>query len=650
MNKKGKRIALGVFLIGALCAATPSTYTSKSPSAIQLYEQATVLYIKKDYVEAKKQLAQALKKDKKFVEAYLQLAKIQQELDDFEEAIQLLCKAQRYVARENYALQYEFAFLYYKSGAYNKAQEVLAQLPTTNVFPATLQYALEHLRENVFFSLEQLKTPLAFNPQLLPSPLNQFASQYFPVLSVDQATLLFTVRSGQSHSRGREDIYVSHKDAEGNWSTPAPLPEKINTEYNEGTCAISADGKMLVFTSCRRPGNYGSCDLYVTQRKEHQWTTPQNLGPRINSKGWESQPSLSADGRTLYFVSEREGNYGKKDIWKSTLQEDGTWADPVNLGKPINSEGREISPFMHPNGQTLFFASDRCPSLGGLDIYYSNWIDGQWTMPVNLGYPINRHKDQISLFITADGKKGYYADGNQKGASYYSSYLYAFDFPESLVRFPKSTLIKLQVADAKTGQAVDAEAEVYDLETGEKYARALVDKEDGTLVVVVNEGKRYGIFLKKKDHLFESIHVDYQQGGAPTISAPSKVLLKPNAVDQSQILENIFFAFDQCTLAPCSTIELDRLVEFLQTHANLRIEIEGHTDKIGTRKYNLQLSIQRAQAIYNYLIAAGIAAERLTYRGYGATLPISSQDMPEGRKLNRRVAFRISGTGKKEKH
>ncbi|HAN49914.1 MAG TPA: hypothetical protein DCQ08_02765 [Amoebophilaceae bacterium] len=642
MQVRMRIFALGIFVLGAFGTAEVHAYTSRSTKAIQLYEQAIIHHARQEYREATQYFKQALKKDKRFVEPYLQLAKIQQQIDDFAEAINLLRQAQHYLPKDKYySLHHEIALLYYRSGAYQKAQEVLTQLPDPSVLPAALQLQVEYLKRDVAFSLEQIKMPVVFKPRLLPAPLNQFSSQYFPVLTVDQKTLFFTARSSQTH--GKENIYISHKDGTDNWSPPQPLTGKINTEYNEGTCTIAADGKMLVFTACSRPGNHGICDLYAIYKKGDQWTTPRNLGPHINSKGWESQPSLSADGKTLYFVSDREGNYGKKDIWKSTLQNDGEWSKPVNLGPPINSKGREISPFIHPNGQTLFFASDRCPSLGGLDIYYSNWVNDQWTTPANLGYPINKHKDQASLFITADGQKGYYADGNQKGTDYYSSHLYEFDFPKDLIQCPKSDFIKLQVANAKTGQAMGVQVAVYDLEAGTEQACLPVTQEDGELMVVVNEGKEYGIFLNKEGYLFESIYIDYKNHDKPIISAPEKVLLKPIEVDQTQVLKNIFFDFDQYMLEPRSSTELNRLVEFLQEHPALRIEIEGHTDQIGTADYNYELSTKGAQAIYDYLIASGIDAQKLTYQGYGKSRPIASQDSSSSRQLNRRVAFKIIG-------
>lgn len=633
-------LCIAIHLAGA---PSEATYTSQSAPAIELYKQASAHCVKKDYDAAIASLRQAIRKDKKFVEAYLKWAAIQQQLGDFEGVIKLLNRAQRHwpPSNQNNVLRYELALRYYRAGAYPQAQAVLAQLPAPNALAAPLRTQLECLHKNVAFALEQTQTPVPFHPKLLAAPLNQLTSQYFPVLTVDQQTLFFTARSDQA--QGKENIYVSHRDDAGHWTEPQPFAGRIGTTHNEGSCTVSADGKKMVFTACSCSDNCGICDLYITYRQGDTWTKPINMGPRINSHGWESQPSLSADGKTLYFVSERAGNYGKKDIWQSTQQENGEWADPVNLGPIINSTGREISPFMHPNGQTLFFASDRCPSMGGFDIYYSNWIDGAWTPPVNLGYPINGHKDQTALFITADGKKGYYADGSQKGSSYHSSHLYEFDFPPHLLQFPKSDWVRIKVADDSTGVATAAQVEVYDLTTATQQSSVQVDPEDGEAVIVVNEGKDYGLFVKKEGYLFESIHVDYKNHTPPTVAASAPIQLKPIALDQVQVLKNIFFGFDQYTLEARSTTELDYLVAFLQEHPNLCIAIEGHTDHIGDTAYNNQLSIKRAQAIYNYLLAAGVEITRLTYQGYGATRPIAPQDTAEGRQRNRRVAFSVVG-------
>ncbi|OJW69816.1 MAG: hypothetical protein BGO68_05400 [Candidatus Amoebophilus sp. 36-38] len=621
-------------------------YTSSSSKAIQLYEKALGAHLQKNYEDAIELLSESIKNDKKFVEAYIRLATIYKEIDEFGTAEQLLDKAISYlpVSKDTY-LHYEIAHLYYRSGAYIKAKAAFEAIPQDKITSKLLLSKIQTLGQNLELALEKLQHPLVFNPRRLPPPLNQFASQYFPVLTVDQQTILFTALIGET-GHYKENIYISHKDSLGNWITPTSISDQINEPMsNEGTCTISSDKKTLVFTSCSRKGNYGICDLYISYRKGNEWSKPENLGPNINSEGWQSQPSLSADGKTLYFVSERKGNYGKNDIWKSSLQPDGKWSKAVNLGPIINSKHREVSPFIHPNGQTLFFASDRTPSLGGFDIYYSNLVNGHWTEPINLGYPINNHKDQASIFITADGKKGYYADGKRKGFNYHRSYLYEFDMPANLIAMPKSDVIKLQVVDAKTERPITAQIEVYDMGLDSCQQRLEIDGFDGETTIVVNEGKEYLIYITKDGHLFESKYINYKEQEKPTITPAGKILLQPIELAQSKILENVYFDYNNYNLLKKSHIELNRLVAFLQANPGISIELEGHTDYVGSDKYNEQLSIKRAKTVYEYLIQAGIARNRLIYKGYGKTQPIAPNDSPENQQLNRRVAFKIVGIG-----
>jgi outer membrane protein OmpA-like peptidoglycan-associated protein len=652
MNKKyiQKHIASSAWILIFICCLCLSfskktndkKYTSNSSSAIQLYEQALGVYSQRNYENAIELLQQSIKKDKSFVEAYLQLATIYKELDEFETTEQILDKAKNYLPISKAPqLHYEIAHLYYRCGAYLKAQAAFETIPLHEMNSPSLLSQLQTLRQNLDLALDKLQHPLVFNPRRLPPPLNQFASQYFPVLTVDQNSILFTALVGQP-GHYKENIYISHKDHLGNWSTPSSISDQINQPTsNEGTCTISADKKILVFTSCSRKGNYGICDLYISYKKGKDWSKPQNLGTHINSKGWQSQPSLSADGKTLYFVSERKGNYGKNDIWKSTLQADGTWSEATNLGPVINSKARNISPFIHPNGQTLFFASDRTPSMGGFDIYYANFINDHWTEPINLGYPINNHKDQASIFITADGKKGYYADGKRKDFNYQSSYLYECDMPADLVAMPKSDFIRLSVLDAKSKQPIAAQIEVYDMATDSCQQRIEVDDYDGETIIVVNQGRDYLVHIIKNGHLFETKYIDYKNQEKPTVTPEGKVFLQPIELAQSKILENVYFKYNDYTLEKKSYIELNRLVAFLKANPGISIELEGHTDHVGSDKYNQQLSIKRAQTVYAYLVKAGIDSNRLSYKGYGKTQPMAPNNSPENQQLNRRVAFKI---------
>lgn len=634
--------------LGAFCVCLPlhlssvaaRQYTSACRQAVVLYERALSSTGQDSPSQQTIYLKRALRHDPGFIEAVLQLASLAQKSGRFTEAIQILDKGLAHINQPlSVDLCCDVAACYYACGAYSASRGILDRVSEHHAdFSATQRMRFEQLLNNLEFAAEYTRNPVCFQPKLLPYPLNQFASQYFPVLTADQKTLYFTAR--RRGKQASEGIYVSHQDAQGGWSPPLPFRGVRHPERNEGTCTVSADGKTSVFTVCACAENRGVCDLYITRFVEGAWSTPQNMGPQVNSSAWDSQPSLSPDGRTLYFVSERQGNYGQKDIWQTTMQPDGRWSRPTNLGPRINSSGREVSPFMHPNGQTLFFASDRLPSLGGLSIYYSQWLEGQWSEPICLPYPINRHTDQAAFFLTADGKTAYYADGKQQNTRCYDSHLYTFDFPPALLSFPAARWVQLHITDTHTQQPTSALVEVYDLDTHQLHFRTLSDPSQAHCGIVVNDGKRYGVFIRKDDRIFESMHIDCTSPS--TVVSPS-VNIRLERVQKGAVrtLTNVFFDFDCWRIKPESTTELDQLVSFLTEHPQICIEVAGHTDSVGDPSYNQTLSQKRADSVKDHLIRAGIEKHRIQAQGYGLHCPATLDNTPEGHSLNRRVAFKV---------
>jgi WD40-like Beta Propeller Repeat. len=244
--------------------------------------------------------------------------------------------------------------------------------------------------------------------------------------------MIFTARKGNDR-KSDEDMYISRKE-HSEWTKPENIKE-LNTEFNEGTCTISADGKVLIFTVCEGSEKrkvYGSCDLFVSYNVGGRWQEPQNMGPNVNSRYWDTQPSLSADGRTLYFISERPGGLGGYDIWRSKRGDDGTWGRAENL-RAVNTRSNELAPFIHVNGTTLFFSSDGYQNYGGYDLFRTEFKNGKWQTPINLGYPINDYRNQMGLFITADGRTAYYSHEETKGNLILSSKIYSFEVPEECV-------------------------------------------------------------------------------------------------------------------------------------------------------------------------------------------------------------------------
>jgi outer membrane protein OmpA-like peptidoglycan-associated protein len=452
--------------------------------------------------------------------------------------------------------------------------------------------------------------------------------------------LIFTRRLGPGGADD-EDLVVSRKTATGRWGIPESISDNINSTSNEGTCSISADGRRLIFTSCIGRQGYGSCDLFESRKIGNEWTTPKNLGPNVNTSEWESQPSLSADGRTLYFVSDRRAGIGRRDIWVSTLNEKGVWTKARNVGKPINTVYDEISPFIHANSRVIYFASNGLTGFGGYDIFYSaKDTTNNWSNPVNMGRPINTNEDQFSLFITADGKKGYYSHEEARPQGYSVSYIYEIEIPEEQQVKAKTSYVRGIVRDKQSKIPLSAQIELIDLKTNETESLVESDSVTGQYLFVLTEGSEYALYVNKKNYLFQSLNFNYSEAknSKPIVL---NIDLEKALEGTTSVLENIFFDVDKYDLKPKSKTELQKILKFLQDNKTIRVEISGHTDNTGSAVYNKQLSQKRAQSVYDYLIQNGISGQQLVPKGYGSEQPIADNTSEEGKQKNRRIQFKI---------
>mgnify|MGYP005850669681 FL=1 len=644
-------LALWLLLLWSLPLQAQQKYSSTSKKAISLYEKGYEKLKNRDFEGGVEDMLKAVARDPLFVEAHFGLARNFQIYGSkyypdfaarmryhFEQVAKLAPQDKQY-AMAHYVLANE----YLKRGQYPQAQKAAQQYLATEPGNADYQARAKLVLESTVFALKGLQKPLDFRPEPLPEKINKKDFLvYFPVLTADQNTLIYTARHNSRQSR--ENMYISRRDSDGQWQEPTTLSERINTpSNNEGTCSISADGRMLVFTSCQSGKTFGSCDLFISRKIGDEWTEPVNLGPAINSPAWESQPSLSADGRTLYFVSDRNRGRGK-DIYVSYMDDQGQWQEALNLGESINSAGDEFSPFIHANGKTLFFSSNGRVGYGGLDIYYSDLADGQWTAPTNLGYPINNHFDQVSLFISSDGKKGYYSDEKLKenGIDYLSSALMYFDMPaEATVKY-KSNYVKGTVYDAKTKKKIKADIELFNINNNQREAAVQSDPVNGSYMIVLAEGAEYALEASKKGYTFKSAYFNYsiQQGDAlqPVLL---DIYLDPIEKGVKFTLNNIFFDTGEYRLKDKSKAELDKLIQFMLDNELVRGEISGHTDNIGDAQANVELSLKRAKSVYEYLQSNGIATNRLIFKGYGQSQPAAPNDSEENRQRNRRIEFKI---------
>jgi OOP family OmpA-OmpF porin len=633
-------VLLCLFVVEPALGQRPAGYSTTNKKAIKAYEASENFLVRRQWEQVINLLEDAVARDGDFLEARVRLATAYRALGNQQRAVVHL-EAAANPKKGNAAPEALFALgeLYWQLGRYQEAQDKLQAFLATNPRQKPLLAAANDMVKGTEFAIEQMKNPLPFDPKPLPKQINKYVLQYFPVLTVDGRTLIYTRREGLSPAYDEDIMAASLNDA-GEWGEPYSLSDAINTQTNEGTSTISADGRTIIFTSCQGRRSYGSCDLFISTRTGNTWSDPVNLGASINSREWESQPALSADGRTLYFVSTRPGGKGGMDIWVSQRTDDGKWTESQNLGAPINTRGDEISPFIHANGRTLYFSSNGHVGMGGYDLYMAEQQDNNWQEPRNLGYPINTNKDQVSLFVSADGTQGYYAHEEKQGERLVSSQLYTFQLPPEAQVKNRSSYVTGRVYDAQTKKPLGAGVQLFNLDNQRMEQQVGADLQTGMYYMVLTEGAPYALYVSHPGYLFKSLSFDFGQGNNPK-PVQLDVYLDPIKSGMITRLSNIFFDTDKHEIKPMSETELQRVVNFLDQNPDVRIEIAGHTDDVGNASYNQQLSEKRALAVHQWLIKAGVSADRLKAKGYGQSQPQLPNTSEENRRQNRRIEFRI---------
>lgn len=502
------------------------------------------------------------------------------------------------------------------------------------------------LRTNFTFAKEAVKNPVEFNPENMGENVNSDFPEYFPSLSVDGETMVMTRRiddvvsvgAGDVRKIDNEDFYISYFE-NGEWTLAQNMGAPINTKKNQGAQSISADGRFLFYTSCDDIENgYGSCDIYYSLKIGDIWSFPENAGTIINTADWESQPSITADGRELFFSSARPGSIGSYDIWMATIGDDGYWQDPVNLGNVINTNYSEQCPFIHPDGKTLYFSSEGHPGMGSADLFYATRDEyGIWSTPKNLGYPINTKDREISLSVSANGTTAYFS--SDRGKAVGDLDIYSFELPSS-VQAESVTWVNAIVTDAKTKLPLKANVQLINIATGQVVATSTSDQQNGEFLVVLPSGNDYALYVQREGYLFHSENFSLTEL-LPIAPYLIKVALQPISAGEMITLKNIFFETASDAILNVSEPELNKVVDLMKKNPNMKIKINGHTDNIGTEADNLKLSNSRGLSVKNYFIANGIDASRITYQGYGESKPIDNNTSESGRANNRRTEIEI---------
>lgn len=505
-----------------------------------------------------------------------------------------------------------------------------------------------HLRAKAF-----IDNPVPFEPILIEQVSSEL-DEYFPMISPDNDLMFFTRKVnrknlGDISDNVVEEFTVSERRSPTenvfNYGNPVPAPLNDGSFYNYGTATLSADNKEMIICACRKETIYSqtylNCDLYTTSYKrtgkggnDYQWTPLVNMGPGINTKdGWEAQPSLSADGRTLFYATLRKGSRNN-DIYISIKKDDGTWSE----GRPfneVNTAGKDKSPFFHQDGETLYFVSESSeerPGVGGLDIYYIRKTEDGWSKPENIGYPINTSGDELGIFVSTKGDFAYYSSQQNGNWNIFGFDLYLKAQPKSVV------ILKGQLTDEKDQAVVDGKIEVAYGSNGEKVLLD-VNNEDGKYAAVLklNHDEPITVTLKKEGSAFNSsvITKDQLNANSVTLSMKSETL----KTGQTYNIKDILFGTDSYELTENSALILKRFSEYLKENASLHIAIHGHTDDLGDDEKNLLLSESRANEVLKFLITQGVEATRLSSKGFGEKNPKYPNTNSENRAKNRRTEF-----------
>jgi len=633
--------SLFVFLSMSIFLSAQDIITRKNApkKVLKLYEKAEKCFAKKQYDEGIEKLQKAVTLEPRFIDGHLRLGGIYYSNDDPRNALISFGKAYAldstnlkitqslalsHERAENYSEAYYY-FLEYKEKAHN--------------IKAEYRRRIDKKLEDFLFRKDALANKFPFDPQPLSSAINTTNySEYSPSLTADGNRLFFTRVTGN-----QEDIYYAEKDTTGNWSEAQMLPN-LNTLENEGAHNISADGKTILFTFCsdRPDRQYRGCNIYASFKRKGKWTKPAYFDA-LNSKAWDTQPNISADGNTIIFVSKRPGGKGASDLWASSRNAEGKWTAPKNL-ESINTYMREESPFLHADGKTLYFKSEGHAGMGSFDLFKSTMgDDGQWMKPVNLGYPINTHAHEGSMIVSLDGKTAFYSRGNgEVKFDKNRTDIYTFELPEE-ARAEPIGFVSLATFDAETKLPLSANISI---QSSKGDIRDFKTDSEASKLIVMPLGEDYSLNIDKENYYFHSERFELQALNTAETAFEIKVYLRPIkevVVEQPEpiVLKNVLFKTGSYELLPESYFELGQLITLLSENEQLLIEVRGHTDNIGDESDNQMLSENRAKAVNDYLIQRGISKERLTFVGFGEKQPIASNDSEEGRKTNRRTEFII---------
>lgn len=632
------RFLLSAFLLCSFQAIQAQYNPAKvNKKAVQLYQKAMGLAQTDELQASIETLRQAVRIDSSYEEAYLSIAGMYGSFKDYQAAVDNYEKAK--AIDSNFFIDYNLPYSIDLAGIgqFEKALQAVTTFLTVTNLNERSRKAGEYRQKSYRFAVEYAAShPNAAGYKCefhnMGDSINTDVSEYYPTVSLDGNTLIFTRRVNSRN----EDFYQSTRVG-GVWSKAKSLPGNINTNFNEAAQSVSLDGQWLIFNGCQFPEGMGSCDLYISYLTPDGWSAPENLGDSINTEYWEAGPSLSPDKKDLYFSSSRPEGYGGMDIYVSHRLLNGRWSRAENLGPNVNTIGDEGTPFIHADNQTLYFNSTGHPGYGLNDLFVSRKdASGNWSKPVNLGYPINTIDDQGTLVVAADGKTAYYA--SDRADTRGGLDLYSFELRDE-IRPAQTFWVKGKVFDKSTTKGLPSSVLLTDLSTRAVISQLQTD-ETGNYLITLPKGKDYAFNVNRKGYLFFSENFPLSQHRGDT-AYNIDIPLQPIEANAAVVLKNIFFDPNRYELKSESQVELDKVVQLLKDNPTVKVQINGHTDNSGKAADNITLSGNRAKSVTTYLISNGINAARLSFKGWGDTQPVASNATPEGRAQNRRTELKV---------
>lgn len=604
---------------------------AQNKQAAESYAAGLSALDKNDTKEAIQLFMLAASKDSQYVDPAIALFQLYHDQKNFQSAIDFFNEIKKRDSAASMPFLVKQGVALASLGLYDAAYKLLTPYFQKNNLPNYLKNKATALYAICQFAISQKNAP-EISIQNMGDSINSPASEYFPTVSIQDSLFLFMRRKNLS----REDFYVSKMGVHG-FSAAIPLSDTLNFAAKKGSMSLSADLQTLYYAADYTEQGYGRYDIYKVQRSAWGWSNPKNLGQRINSDFWDSAPSIAPDGNSIYFASNRPEGLGGIDIYVAYKNEKGYWEEAINLGPSINTKGDDQTPFIHADNQSLYFSSNGHTGFGGSDIYMARKkIDGSWTTPINLGYPINTYDNEGSIAVASNGTTAYIA--SDRADSRGELDIYKITLAENS-RAYKTWYIKGQIIDAKTKKTLAADLQIVDPKSGYPMLEMKIDSM-GQFLLALPYFDSLGLKINSPDHDYLSsiLSIESLRNMAGKTFDFS---LTPIEKEFSKIFNQVYFKTNSAILQNISFVELDALVSYLKTSLNANILIEGHTDNKGKAALNNLLSLQRANAIGNYLAQKGIARNRIQRKGLGSTKPIADNNTAEGRAKNRRISFTI---------